>query len=169
MYMGKIQVGLNFFWPVDIPESKHAACREHLGAKFPVKYDVSTSTPWIIPGTPVRRIKLVKYALKTYSRRDQRDEISFRPLSFRPLRYGVYPVLDKHGGQRNHGTSASNPNDISHQSNGEQRQAGADRLSVLRQCYNHRSQPTLAARKKRLIRIHNIWAISWDYDTFRPP
>ena len=31
----------------------------------------------------------------------------------------------KHGGQRNQGTSASNPNDISHDSNGEIRQAAA--------------------------------------------
>ena len=40
-------------------------------------------------------------------------------------------ILDKRGRQRNQGTSASNSNDVSHESSGDQRQAGAERLSVL--------------------------------------
>ena len=35
---------------------------------------------------------------------------------------------------KDQGTPASNPNDISHDSNGEQRQAGAECLPILRQC-----------------------------------
>ena len=64
-----------------------------------------------------------KHALSlliAYSRRGQRDEISFRPLAFRPLHH-----LDEHGGQRNQDASANNPNDISHESNGEKLWAGS--------------------------------------------
>ena len=47
-----------------------------------------------------------------HSRRDL-DKISFRPLIFRPLHHGIYPTLDKHGGQKNPGTL----DDMSHVSN----------------------------------------------------
>ena len=36
-------------------------------------------------------------------------EISFRPLAFLSLHHGNYPILGKHGRQRNQATSASNP------------------------------------------------------------
>lgn len=36
--------------------SKQPACMEHLGAKFPVKNDVSTSIPCIQPATPVKQV-----------------------------------------------------------------------------------------------------------------
>ena len=55
-----------------------------------------------------------------------------RPVTFHPLHYWIYSYLDKRSGQSNQGTSASNPNDI-HDSKGEQRQPGSERLPVLRQ------------------------------------
>ena len=53
------------------------------------------------------------------------------PVPFHPVHYGIYPIWDEHVGQRTPGTSASNPNDISHDSNGGQWQASPQQLRVL--------------------------------------
>ena len=75
------------------------------------------------------RLKIFNsYSFVLHSLSGQRDEIISSIAS-----WDLYNCLDKHGGQRNQGTSESNPNDISHETNGEQRQADAERLPVLRQ------------------------------------
>ena len=52
------------------------------------------------------------------------------------MRHGVYPILDKHDGRRNQGTWASNPNDISQETNGKQRQADACFTTMIKLVYS---------------------------------